>query len=98
MPMAPLDRKVALIRLRVSHQEIAAACGVDRSLISHVVAARRTTGEDARRVMQWIADRLGLPLAVVFPETLAAGGPDGGPEAGVESAGEAAAEPLRAVG
>ena len=67
MPFSRLDRKVALTRLSVTNQDIAAALGVHASLVSHVIAGRRWEGKDGRRVMQHVADLIGAPVGEVFP-------------------------------
>lgn len=67
VPFSRMDRKVALLRLGQNHTAIAAHLGVERSLVSHVMAGRRWSGSDARRVMEYIAGLLGAPLAEVFP-------------------------------
>lgn len=67
MPFSRLDRKVALLRIGKSHTDIAGACGVERSLVSHVMAGRRWSGTDARKVMEYIAGLMGAPVDEVFP-------------------------------
>lgn len=62
------DRKAELARRGLSNRQIAKDLGVDESLVSHVIAGRRLTGDDARRVMELIAEKLGTPVEVAFPE------------------------------
>jgi len=67
MGMTRVDRKVALLRIGKRHTEIARDCGVDLSVVSHVISGKRWTGPQARKVMQHIANILGMPLDEVFP-------------------------------
>jgi hypothetical protein len=62
------DRKAELTRQGIANRRIAKALAVDESLVSHVIAGRRLTGEDARRVMDFIAEKLGTPVEMAFPE------------------------------
>jgi len=67
MPLTPNDRKIVLLKAGVSQAEVAAACGADNTLVSHVLAGRKLSGPAARRVMEYIARLAGLPVADVFP-------------------------------
>lgn len=67
MPFSRLDRKAALLRIGKSNKDIADACGVDHTLVSHVLAGRRWTSPGARRVMDYVAGLLGAPVTEVFP-------------------------------
>lgn len=61
-------RKMELMRKGVTQREIAGACDVDESLVSHVIAGRRASGDDGRKVMAYIAKLIGAPLTEVFPQ------------------------------
>lgn len=63
------DRRAELVRLRQTGQAIAQACNEHFSLVSHVIGGRRLTSPGARKIMAYIAGRLGLPIEEVFPET-----------------------------
>jgi hypothetical protein len=67
MAMDKVDRKVALLRIGKSHTDIARECGVDRSVVSHVIAGDRWSGPQSRKVMHYITKTLGLPMEHVFP-------------------------------
>jgi transcriptional regulator with XRE-family HTH domain len=64
---SPVARKMVLKRLGITNLAIAEALRVDPSLVSHVLAGRRTQGPQGRRVMEHIAKIVGAPLDVVFP-------------------------------
>lgn len=59
--------KIELLRAGLSQRDIAAAAAVEPSLVSHVVAGRRATGPDARRVRAVIAEKLGAEVDDLFP-------------------------------
>jgi transcriptional regulator with XRE-family HTH domain len=67
MQFTALDRKMALRTLNISGRQIGRECGVDASLVSHVIAGRRWMGSPARRVMQHMADIIGAPMDDLFP-------------------------------
>lgn len=67
MPFSRLDRKAALLRIGKSNKDIADVCGVDHTLVSHVLAGRRWTSTAARKVMAYVAELLGAPVGEVFP-------------------------------
>lgn len=67
--LSPDDRRAELRRVRQTGQAIAEACSENFTLVSHVIAGRRLTSPGARKIMAYIAGRLGLPLELVFPET-----------------------------
>lgn len=67
MRFSPNLRKAALVQAGISMTEIAHQLGVSGSLVSHVVAGRKQTGPDARRVMGEIARLVGRPVHEVFP-------------------------------
>lgn len=68
------DRKAELSRRRISNRQIARELGVSESFVSHVIAGRRVTGQDAKRVTEWIAEKLGTPVELAFPELMLANG------------------------
>ena len=68
MPLSADDRKTALAAKRVSQGTIARALGVSHSLVCHVVAGRRWMGDDGRRVVEYVANVLELPVEEAFPE------------------------------
>lgn len=67
MAFSTLDRKVALLKSGINQRMVADACGVDFTLVSHVIAGRRWLGTDARRVMMYIARKTGVPVKEFFP-------------------------------
>jgi transcriptional regulator with XRE-family HTH domain len=67
MGFTPLERKTALAAKKITQADIAAACQVHPSLVSHVIAGRRWMGSEGRKVLNYIADQLGLPVEEVFP-------------------------------
>jgi transcriptional regulator with XRE-family HTH domain len=67
MRFTALDRKMALRTLNISGRQIGRECGVDASLVSHVIAGRRWMGSPARRVMQHMAELIGAPMDDLFP-------------------------------
>lgn len=77
MGLSPEDRKSALERIAVTQGDIARALNPDpanlgsyRTLVCHVMKGRRWNGAEAKRIQQHIAERLGQPVAEVFPESL----------------------------
>ncbi|HKW09739.1 MAG TPA: hypothetical protein VJO33_05120 [Gemmatimonadaceae bacterium] len=62
------DRKAELARRAITNRHIAKDLGVSETLVSHVIAGRRVTGQDAKRVTEWIAEKLGTPVELAFPE------------------------------
>jgi transcriptional regulator with XRE-family HTH domain len=64
---SPVARKMVLKRLGITNLAIATDLKVDPSLVSHVLAGRRTQGPQGRRVMEHIANIIGAPLETVFP-------------------------------
>lgn len=64
---SPVARKMVLKRLGITYQAIAQELRVDPSLVSHVIAGRRTQGPQGRRVMAHIAQIIGAPMEEVFP-------------------------------
>ena len=62
------DRKAELTRRGISNRQIAKELGLHESLVSHVIAGRRLTGDDAKRVMDAVAEKLGTPVELAFPE------------------------------
>ncbi len=79
---SPVARKMVLQRLGITYLAIAKELRVDPSLVSHVVAGRRTQGPQGRRVMEHIAQIIGAPLEEVFPGAERRRGP--GPRAPFE--------------
>lgn len=69
MGYSPEDRKTALSQINLGHPEIAKACGVERSLVSHVIAGRRWMGKGARQIMAFISLKLDKPILELFPES-----------------------------
>lgn len=67
MGFSRLDRKVALLKIGMNQRMIGDALGIESSLVSHVLAGRRWMGSDARRVMNFIADKTGVPVEEFFP-------------------------------
>lgn len=68
MPITRHDRKAELTRKGVTLRQIASEEGVNETLVSHVLAGRRITGDDAKRVMANIAAKIGSSVDEVFPE------------------------------
>lgn len=62
-----MDRKIILLRAGKTQVQIADECGVDFTLVNHVVAGRRLTSTSARKVMEYIARLAGLQVDEVFP-------------------------------
>jgi transcriptional regulator with XRE-family HTH domain len=62
MSLPPRFIKVELLRRGVTLREIAEYCGVHHTVVSHVVAGRRTT----RAVRERIAKIIELPVETVF--------------------------------
>jgi hypothetical protein len=80
-------RKAALAGMDKKMLDIALAVGVDASLVSHVIAGRRWTGPDARKVMEYVAGLIGAPVDEVFPGSERRRGDDRrGPFAGSKAA------------
>lgn len=67
MGFSRLDRKVALVTINMNNRMIAETLKVDASLVSHVLAGRRWMGADSRRIMNFVADKVGIPVAEFFP-------------------------------
>jgi hypothetical protein len=59
MRFTALDRKMALRTLNISGRQIGRECGVDASLVSHVIAGRRW--------MEHMAELIGAPMDDLFP-------------------------------
>lgn len=69
MPMTPFDRKVALMRKRVSLAQIGTDLGVSRQFVSEVVRGTRRS----ERVEAAVAEVIGKPVTAVFdPREVAA--------------------------
>lgn len=68
-PMDDLDRKRAMKERGITQLQVARALGVDQGLVSHVVNETKMTagGTKSRRIMEHIAELLGLPVTHVFP-------------------------------
>jgi len=64
---SPVARKMVLKRLGITNLAIAKELRVDPSLVSHVIAGRRTQGPLGRQVMAHIAQIVGAPMEEVFP-------------------------------
>lgn len=62
-----VDRKIALTKAGVVPADVARDLGVSETLVSLVVAGKRTTGPAARRVMDRLASLTGVPVNVLFP-------------------------------
>ena len=67
MAFSRVDRKIALLKTGWNNVKVADHLGVDRTLVSHVIAGRRWMGRDARKIMQFLAHRFGVPLVEAFP-------------------------------
>lgn len=67
MSITPVDRKILLMKAGKSQVDVADECGVDPSLVTHVIAGRKLTSPAAQKVMEHIAQLAGLPIAEVFP-------------------------------
>lgn len=67
MPLSPVDRKYILMRAGKTQVGIADELGVDFSLVSHVLAGRRLTSPNARRIMEHVARLAGRQVHEVFP-------------------------------
>lgn len=67
MAWSRVDRKVAILKLGLNNRKIAEACGVDEFIVCHVIAGRRLTGWKGQRVVAYLARKIGLPRAEVFP-------------------------------
>lgn len=67
MGFSRLDRKVALLKIGMNQRMVGDAIGVESSLVSHVLAGRRWMGKDARRVMNFLAIKVGVPVVEMFP-------------------------------
>lgn len=67
IPFSTLDRKTAMLRAGVTGAEAARACGADQGTVSRVVSGRYTSGRKVRCIMQYIADRVGVPVEIMFP-------------------------------
>jgi transcriptional regulator with XRE-family HTH domain len=67
MGFSRLDRKMALLKIGMNQRRIAEALGIDASLVSHVLAGRRWMGTDSRKIMNFISEKVGVPVAEFFP-------------------------------
>lgn len=67
MPLSPVDRKYILMRAGKTQVGVADELGVDFSLVSHVLAGRRLTSPNARRIMEYVARLAGQQIHDVFP-------------------------------
>lgn len=67
MSYTAIDRKDALYRARIASADIARELGVSEALVSLVIAGKRISGPQSRRVMARLAELLGVPVTVLFP-------------------------------
>ncbi len=69
MPYTPIDRKVALMKAEVTQVQVAKELGLpDAGLVSQVVSGRKVNSPAGRRIAEKIAEHIGDPVDVVFPE------------------------------
>ena len=68
MPITAVDRKVLLLKAGVSQMQIAIDCGVDPTIVTHVMAGRFLTSPRGRKVVEHIAQLLDMPVEHLFPE------------------------------
>ena len=67
MTLSPVDRKILLMKAGKSQVDVADECGVDPSLVTHVIAGRKLTSPAAQKVMEHIAGLSDLEIAEIFP-------------------------------
>lgn len=67
MTLSTVDRKILLMKAGKSQVDVADECGVDPSLVTHVIAGRKLTSPAAQKVMEYIAHLTGLQVDEVFP-------------------------------
>jgi len=67
MSITPVDRKILLMKAGKTQVDVADECGVDPSLVTHVIAGRKLTSPAAQKVMEHIAHLAGLQISEVFP-------------------------------
>lgn len=67
-PMNAMARKNAVRLAGLTQKQIAEAVGVDQGMVCHVLNGNKGwQGPKGRRIMEFIAERLGLPVTTVFP-------------------------------
>jgi len=67
MSITPVDRKILLMKAGKSQVDVADECGVDPSLVTHVIAGRKLSSPAAQKVMEHIASLADLRIDEVFP-------------------------------
>ena len=67
MTLSLIDRKILLMKAGKSQVDVADECGVDPSLVTHVIAGRKLTSPAAQKVMEHIAGLANLEIVEVFP-------------------------------
>lgn len=63
------NRKVMLKSANIYQSDVARATDTSQALVSRVLSGQRWMGEDARRVMDFIAFSLNTDVASLFPES-----------------------------
>lgn len=66
-------RKAGLAMAGVRIQDVADTCGVDHSLVSRVMVGERLTAPQSKKVMEYVARLMKVPVSEAFPEHRQAG-------------------------
>jgi transcriptional regulator with XRE-family HTH domain len=69
MPLNALDRKIAMIRIGLSQTQVGLDLHIDQSTVNRVVLGSQRGGPQADVIKHYLAGKLGIPLAELFPES-----------------------------
>lgn len=67
MSVSAVDRKIVLLKAGKTQTNVADECGVDPSLVTHVIAGRKLSSPAAKKVMEYIANLADVPVENLFP-------------------------------